>query len=72
MDRCYVTGNSKNGIITDNSAFDIANTVIAGNGGSAYSGVTLGAYTGSGPKRFWFNTVVNNGYGESFAVRPTR
>jgi hypothetical protein len=61
MDRCYVLNNTANGIITTNSAFDIANTVIASNGGSAYSGVTLGAYTGSGVKRFWFNTVVNNG-----------
>jgi hypothetical protein len=63
MDRCYVTGNTKNGIITDKSAFDIVNTVIATNGGSAYSGVTLGSYTGTGPTRFAFNTVVNNGYG---------
>jgi hypothetical protein len=61
MDRCYVTGNTKNGIITDKSAFDIVNTVIAGNGGSAYSGVTLGSYTGTGPTKFAFNTVVNNG-----------
>jgi hypothetical protein len=61
MDRCYVTSNTKNGIITDKSAFDIVNTVIATNGGSAYSGVTLGAYSGTGPTRFAFNTVVNNG-----------
>ena len=61
MDRCYVTGNTKNGIITDKSAFDIVNTVIAGNGGSNFSGVNLGAYTGTGPTRFAFNTVVNNG-----------
>jgi hypothetical protein len=62
MDRCTVIGNAKNGIVTDNSAFDIVNTVIAGNGGGAYSGVTLGSYTGS-PTRFVFNTVVNNGFG---------
>jgi hypothetical protein len=61
MDRCYVTGNAKNGIITDKSAFDIVNTVIAGNGGSNFSGVNLGSYTGTGPTRFAFNTVVNNG-----------
>ena len=60
MDRCYVLNNAKNGIVTDNSAFDIANTVIAGNGGGAYSGVTLGNYTGN-PTKFWFNTVVGNG-----------
>ena len=72
MDRCYVTGNSKNGIITDNSAFDIANTVIAGNGGSAYSGVTLGAYTGGGPKRFWFNTVATTALVASFVAPATR
>jgi hypothetical protein len=63
MDRCYVTGNSKNGIVTDNSAFDIVNTIIANNGGTNFSGVNLGAYTGTGPKRFAFNTVVNNGFG---------
>jgi hypothetical protein len=62
MDRCYVTGNTKNGIITDKSAFDIVNTVIAGNGTDGLSsGVALGSYTGSGPTRFAFNTVVNNG-----------
>ena len=61
MDRCYVTGNTKNGIITDKSAFDIVNTVIANNGGSNFSGVNLGSYTGTGPTRFAFNTVVNNG-----------
>jgi hypothetical protein len=61
MDRCYVTGNTKNGIITDKSAFDIVNTVIANNGAGAYQGVILGSYTGSGPTKFAFNTVVNNG-----------
>ena len=64
MDRCYVLNNAANGIITANSAFDIANTVVAGNGTDGLSsGVGLGSYTGSGPKRFWFNTVVNNGFG---------
>jgi hypothetical protein len=62
MDRCYVTGNTKNGIITDKSAFDIVNTVIAGNGTDGLSsGVGLGAYTGPGPTKFAFNTVVQNG-----------
>jgi hypothetical protein len=61
MDRCYVTGNAKNGIVTDKSAFDIVNTVIANNGGSNFSGVNLGAYTGTGPTKFAFNTVVGNG-----------
>jgi hypothetical protein len=61
MDRCYVLNNAKNGIITDKSAFDIVNTVIAGNGGSNFSGVNLGAYTGTGPTKFAFNTVVSNG-----------
>jgi hypothetical protein len=64
MDRCYVLSNSKNGIITDKSAFDIVNTVIAGNGTDGLSsGVGLGAYTGPGPTKFAFNTVVSNGYG---------
>lgn len=62
MDRCYVLNNAANGIITANSAFDIANTVIASNGTDGLSsGVGLGVYTGTGPKRFVFNTVVNNG-----------
>jgi hypothetical protein len=61
MDRCYVTGNAANGIITKNSAFDIVNTVIANNGAGAYQGVILGAYTGTGPTKFAFNTVVGNG-----------
>ena len=62
MDRCYVLNNTAYGIITTNSAFDIANTVIAGNGTDGLSsGAGLGAYTGTGPKRFAFNTVVNNG-----------
>ena len=61
MDRCYVVNNTGTGILTDSSAFDIVNTVIASNGGSTSTGVTLGAYTGTGPKRFVFNTVVNNG-----------
>jgi hypothetical protein len=58
MTRCYVTGNKKSGIEIDNAAFDIANTVVAGNmGGLA---VSLGTYAGAGPTRFAFNTVVNN------------
>ncbi|HEX7599413.1 MAG TPA: right-handed parallel beta-helix repeat-containing protein, partial [Polyangia bacterium] len=61
MDRCYVLNNAGNGILTANSAFDIINTVIANNGGTTSSGVTLGSYSGSGPTRFAFNTVVNNG-----------
>ena len=62
MDRCYVLNNAANGIITANSAFDIANTVVASNGTDGLSsGVGLGVYTGTGPKRFVFNTVVNNG-----------
>jgi len=61
MDRCYVLNNASSGIITKSSAFDIVNTVIAGNGGSNFSGVNLGAYTGTGPTKFAFNTVVNNG-----------
>jgi hypothetical protein len=61
VDRCYVLGNAKNGILTDNSAFDIVNTVVASNGGTAYSGVILGSYAGTGPKTFAFNTVVSNG-----------
>jgi hypothetical protein len=61
MDRCYVLNNAKNGIITDKSAFDIVNTVIANNGAGAYQGVILGSYTGTGPTKFAFNTVVGNG-----------
>jgi hypothetical protein len=59
--RCYVLNNADTGIAVGNGvAFDIANTVVAGN---TRSGVTLGTYTGSGPVRFVFNTVVNNGDG---------
>jgi hypothetical protein len=61
MDRCYVLNNQGIGIQTNASAFDIVNTVIAGNGGTTSSGVTLGSYTGTGPTKFAFNTVVNNG-----------
>ncbi len=63
MDRCYVLGNTGTGILTTASAFDIVNTVIAGNGGMNFPGVNLGAYTGTGPTKFAFNTVVNNGFG---------
>jgi Right handed beta helix region len=63
MDRCYVENNSSSGIIVKNSAFDIVNTVIAGNGtGDGSYGVSLGIYNGS-PTTFAFNTVVNNGFG---------
>lgn len=61
--RCYVLNNVGTGILVGNGvAFDIANTVIAGNGGTTNSGVTLGTYNGTGPSRFVFNTVVNNGH----------
>lgn len=63
MNRCYVLNNTKGGIVLDNSAFDIVNTVVASNGGSLKSGVEIGAYTGTGPTRFAFNTVVGNGFG---------
>jgi hypothetical protein len=61
MNRCHVVDNVEIGIKTTSSAFDIVNTVVAGNGSTVSSGVTLGAYTGTGPKRFAFNTVVDNG-----------
>jgi hypothetical protein len=61
MDRCYVLGNTGTGILTTASAFDIVNTVVASNGGTNFPGVNLGAYTGPGPTKFAFNTVVNNG-----------
>jgi hypothetical protein len=71
MDRCYVTGNASNGIITKNSAFDIVNTVIAGDGtGDGAYGVSLGNYSGS-PVRFAFNTVVNNTGGGVFCGTPS-
>ena len=71
MDRCYVTGNTANGIITKNSAFDIVNTVIAGNGtGDGAYGVSLGNYSGS-PTRFAFNTVMNNTGGGVFCGTPS-
>jgi hypothetical protein len=61
MDRCYVLNNEGIGILTNASAFDIVNTVVAGNGaGAGVNGVSLGAYTGTGPTKFAFNTVVNN------------
>jgi len=63
MDRCYVLGNTGSGILTTASAFDIVNTVVASNGGTNFPGVNLGAYTGPGPTKFAFNTVVNNGFG---------
>ena len=64
MARCYVLNNQGLGIQTTASAFDIANTVVAGNGGgSASYGVLLGSYSGTGPAKFAFNTVVNNSFG---------
>ena len=60
MDRCYVLNNQGVGIQTSASAFDVVNTVVAGNGAAAGGyGVSLGNYSGS-PTRFVFNTVVNN------------
>ena len=60
MDRCYVLNNQGIGIQTTASAFDIVNTVIAGNGiGTGGYGVSLGNFSGS-PVKFIFNTVVNN------------
>jgi hypothetical protein len=60
MDRCYVLNNQGIGIQISASAFDIINTVIAGNGaGAGGYGVSLGNYSGS-PTNFAFNTVVNN------------
>jgi hypothetical protein len=61
MDRCYVLGNTGTGILSTASAFDIINTVVANNGGTNFPGVNLGAYNGTGPTKFTFNTVVNNG-----------
>jgi hypothetical protein len=58
MTRCKVRNNATGGISTQSAAFDITNTVIAGNMGAA--AVSLGTYAGAGPKRFAFNTVVNN------------
>lgn len=64
VNRCYVLNNAGTGIVVGNGvAFDITNTVIAGNGGTTNSGVTLGSYAGTGLTRFAFNTVVNNGHG---------
>jgi hypothetical protein len=61
MNRCYVLDNVEIGIKTTNSAFDIVNTVVAGNGESNNAGVNLAAYTGTGPTRFAWSTVVDNG-----------
>jgi hypothetical protein len=64
INRCYVLNNAGTGIaVGDGVAFDITNTVIAGNGSTVRSGVTLGSYAGTGITRFAFNTVVDNGYG---------
>jgi hypothetical protein len=71
MDRCYVLNNQGIGIQTTASAFDIVNTVIAGNGTAAGGyGVSLGTYSGS-PTRFAFNTVVNNVGGGVFCGTPS-
>jgi hypothetical protein len=58
MTRCQVEGNDT-GIKTASAAFDITNTIVAGNTGSA-GGVTLGTFAGTGPKTFAFNTVTAN------------
>jgi Cys-rich repeat protein len=58
MSRCLVLNNSDGGIKVSNAAFDITNTVVAGNMGGV--AVSLGMYTGTGPTRFAFNTIVSN------------
>jgi hypothetical protein len=59
------------GIQITASAFDIVNTVIAGNGAAAGGyGVSLGNYSGS-PTNFAFNTVVNNVGGGVFCGAPS-
>jgi hypothetical protein len=71
MDRCYVLSNQGIGIQATASAFDIVNTVVAGNGaGAGGYGVSLGNYNGS-PSRFAFNTVVNNVGGGVFCGTPS-
>jgi hypothetical protein len=71
MDRCYVLNNQGIGIQISASAFDIVNTVIAGNGAAAGGyGVSLGNYSGS-PTNFAFNTVVNNVGGGVFCGAPS-
>jgi hypothetical protein len=71
MDRCYVLNNQGIGIQISGSAFDIVNTVIAGNGAAAGGyGVSLGNYSG-GPTNFAFNTVVNNVGGGVFCGSPS-
>jgi hypothetical protein len=71
MDRCYVLNNQGVGIQAAASAFDIINTVVAGNGAAAGGyGVSLGNYSGS-PTRFIFNTVVNNVGGGVFCGTPS-
>jgi hypothetical protein len=70
MDRCYVLNNQGIGIQITASAFDIVNTVVAGNGAAAGGyGVSLGNYSGS-PTNFAFNTVVNNVGGGVFCGAP--
>jgi hypothetical protein len=58
MARCLVLNNADGGIKTMGAPFDITNSVIAGNMGS--TAVSLGTYSGAGPTRFAFNTVVAN------------
>jgi hypothetical protein len=71
MDRCYVLNNQGIGIQASASAFDIINTVVAGNGAAAGGyGVSLGNYNGS-PTTFTFNTVVNNIGGGVFCGTPS-
>ena len=71
MDRCYVLNNQGIGIQTSASAFEIINTVVAGNGAAAGGyGVSLGNYSGS-PTTFVFNTVVSNVGGGVFCGTPS-
>jgi hypothetical protein len=71
MDRSYVLNNQGIGIQVSASAFDITNTVVAGNGAAAGGyGVSLGNYSSS-PTRFIFNTVVNNVGGGVFCGTPS-
>jgi hypothetical protein len=67
MDRCRIFAFAGGLLVKPGANFDVANSVIALNSSGQFGttvffgGVFLGGSApATGPKRFWFNTVVNN------------
>jgi len=67
MDRCVVTAFAGGLLVNPGANFDIANSVFADNASGQFGTATFfggvflgGSAPSSGPKRFWFNTVVGN------------